>query len=329
MSAFVKNIADIQTGVKVEADTYFEAVDPYLIDSENEYIRPYLGDELFDAVQDEAYDAAKLAKILPSIKIAVSCFAFYHIIQEGSLKLNEHGAVQATGDMKTAPSKWRDDNAKAELIKRGDRAVDALLDILLENIEDFPEWENTKYHTYRTTLIISKALDFDEHVPICRSSRVFMRLLPDIRKANRLIEGIVCADTFDWVTRFLKGEITNEAELSALESLMPYLQAVVAYETIVRAIPRFNFFITMDGILFYTITDSTFTKASASMLEKKELTALYSKRLEEARSELVAFLNSNPDDYHLYAASPCSGQRITSKPYYAYPNLKTNKHFAP
>jgi hypothetical protein len=231
--------------------------------------------------------------------------------------------------MKTAPSKWRDDNAKAELIKRGDRALDDLLDILFENIADFPEWESTKYHTYRTTLIISKASVFDDYVPICKSSRVFMRLLPDIKKANRLLEGIVCATTFEWVTSYLQDEITDEAELQALDTLMPYLQAVVAYETIVRAIPRFNFFMTPDGIVFYSINDSTFTKSAVSSMDKKELSRSYAERLTEARSELLAFLNANPEDYPIYAASPCAGQRITSKPYYAYPNLQTNKHFAP
>jgi hypothetical protein len=325
MSAFVKNIADIQTGVKVEADTYFEAVDPYLIDSENEYIRPYLGDELFEAVQDEAYDAAKLAKILPSIKIAVSCFAFYHIIQEGSLKINEHGAIQSTGAHQTTPSKWRDDNAKAELIRKGDKALDQLLDILMENIDDYQEWKDTKWYSIRTSIIISTARDFDDYVPISRSTRVFLRLLPDIKKASRLISSLICTGLTDRITNHLKD---REEDPEALDTLLPYLQAVVAYEAIVRAIPRFNFFITPDGILIYTISNGTFQKMAASHTDKKEMLHRYKENLTEAKAELLAFLSENLDDYPEFAQSPCRGQKITTNPYYAYSNKKMNKHFA-
>ena len=326
MSAFVKTIEDIKLGVKVENDTYFEAVEPYLVSAENEYLKPYLGDALFAAIQESNYDAAKKEKIINSIKIAVSCFAFYHIIQEGTLRLNEHGAFQATGAHQTSPSKWRDDNAKSELIKRGDRALDQLLDILMENIDDYQEWKDSKWYAIRTSLIISNAKDFDEYVPISRSTRVFLRLLPDIKKAMRLMPSLICDAMTKRITDHLK---EREGTPEALDSLLPYLQAVVAYEAIVRAIPRFNFFMTPDGILFYSISDGTFQKMAASHSEKKDMLHRYKENLAEAKSELLAFLRNNLEDYPEFGNSPCSGQKMTTNPYYAYSNSKTNKHFAP
>src|SRR5690606_30226369 len=122
--------------------------------------------------------------------------AFYHIINEGSLKINEHGAIQPTGDMQMAPSKWRDDNQKAELIRRGDKALDDLLDILLDKIVDYPEWESSRHYIIRTSLVISKASDFNEFVPIGSSTRVFLRLLPDLKKADRILKSYVCNDLY-------------------------------------------------------------------------------------------------------------------------------------
>lgn len=324
MSVFVKTIEDIKLGVKVENDTYFEAVDPYLIAAENDYLKPYLGEALFDAMSANDYDAPKLARVAPKIKIAVSCFAFYHIIQEGSLKLNEHGAKQMSSEYNSPAPKWRDDNAKAELIKRADKAIDDLLDILLDNIDDYTEWNTSRWYRLKTGLVISKAADFDQYVPIGSSARVFLRILPDIEKANRLLKGITCTALFDRINTEMIANPSPE-----ILDLMPYLQAVVAYEAIVRTIPRFNFFITPDGIVLYTINDSTFSKNAATSAEKKELTIRYQTNLEEARAELVAYLNENIADYPEYANSTCYGQKTTSKPYYAYPNLKSNKHFAP
>lgn len=326
MSQFVKNIEDIKLGVKVENDTYFDAVDPYLIAAERDYLLPYLGEELNAAIQAEGYDTTKFSLIANQIKIAVSCFAFYHIIQEGSLRINEHGAAQAIGDMTSQPTKWRDDNQKSELIKRGDKALDALLDILMDNITQFIEWKSSKWYALRTSLIISKASDFNEFVPICSSTRVFLRLLPDLKKAQRLLNGLICDDLTKRITDNIE---TPEASQDWMESLYPYLAAVLSYETITRAIMRFNFFITPDGILFYSISDSTFSKMSASHADKKDLHQQYIKNLDEARAELLAFLRANPDDYPEYASSPCSGQKSSSKPFYAFDNKRDNKFFSP
>src|SRR5690606_4912125 len=223
--------------------------------------RPYLGDELFEALSDTGASPDRLALIDKPLKIAISSFAFYHIINEGSLKINEHGAAQAIGDMQTAPSKWRDDNQKAELIRKGDKALDDLLDILMEQVNDYPEGKSSRHYTLRTSLIIGKASIFNDYVPIASSTRVFLRLLPDLRKADRILKSYVCTDLYNRIKESL---IKEEEETETMEDLMPYLQAIVAYETIIRAIPRFNFFITPEGLLFHTINDGTSQKMSLS-----------------------------------------------------------------
>lgn len=326
MSRFVKNIEDIQLGVKIESDTYFDAVDPFLESSENDYIKPYLGDELFDALSDPGVSPDRLIPIGKPLKIAISSFAFYHIINEGSLKINEHGAAQAVGDMQTAPAKWRDDNQKAELIRKGDKALDDLLDILMDNVDSYPEWKSSRHFAFRTSLILGKASDFNDFVPIASSTRVFLRLLPDLKKADRILKSYVCSDLYNRV----KESITDsEADSEAMDGLMPYLQAIVAYETIIRAIPRFNFFITPEGLLFHTINDGTSQKIAISSADKKEMKARYKENLEESISELVAYLKDNLDDFPEYANSPCFGHKISTKPYYAFANKVDNKFFSP
>jgi hypothetical protein len=325
MSVFVKNIADVQLGVKVEADTHFLAIDPYLVAAEKDYLRPYLGDELFAALSDPMVEPNRLLPFTELFKISVSCFAFYHIINEGSLKINEHGAAQGMGDMTTTPAKWRDDNQKAELIKRGDKALDMILDTLLEELADYPEWQSSKFYHLRTSLVVSQAKVFNDFVPICDSARVFFRLLPDVKKADRLLPQIICKPLYDRV----KAHLLTPEEEPDIPTLLPYIQAVVAYECIVRAIPRFNFFLTPDGIVFYSINDGTFQKIAISSSDKKELSMRYRENLEEAKAELITFLNQNINDYPEYANSPCAGQKITAKPYYAFENKKENKFFAP
>lgn len=325
MSLFVKNITDVRLGVKVEADTHFASVNPYLVSAEREYLKPYLGDALFDALAAPDVARERLLPFTELFKISVSCFAFYHIINEGSLKINEHGAAQGMGDMTTTPAKWRDDNQKAELIKRGDKALDMILDTLMEEIADYPEWESSKFYLIRKSLLIGQAKVFNDYVPICDSTRVFLRLLPDLKKSDRLLQSIICQPLYDRVkAHLLTGEVVPD-----IPTLLPYLQAIVAYECIVRAIPRFNFFLTPDGIVFYSVNDGSFQKMAISSSDKKELTHRYRQNLDEAKSELIAFLNQNIADYPEYANSPCSGQKISSKPFYAFENKVENKFFAP
>lgn len=330
MSIFVKTVADIQLGVKVEADTYLPAVESYLSDAETNYIKPYLGEELFTAMSANDYDAAKLAKVAKWLKIATSCFAFYHIIQEGSLKINEHGAKQTTSEKAAPPPKWRDDNQKAELIKRGDNALDQLLEVLMDNPTDFPEFESSKWYKLKTTLLISSARVFNDFVPIGNSTRVFLRLLPDLQKANRLLDSYICPELPARLKDHLATPETDAPAIEAIEELMPYVQAVIAYETIIRAIPRFNYFITPEGIMVYSISDSTLQKMAASYSDRKEQKAEYTKRLEEAIADLKAYLGNNLDSFPEYANSTCSGVKsITKNPAYAYPNKGEQKFFAP
>lgn len=326
MSRFVKNIEDIQLGVKVEADTYFDAVDPYLESAENDYIKPYLGDELFEKLANTEVTPSLLTPIAKPLKIAISCFAFYHIINEGSLKINEHGAAQAMGDMQTAPSKWRDDNQKAELIRKGDKALDDLLDILTDHVDDYPEWKTSRHYTLRTSLIIGKASVFNDFVPIASSTRVFLRLLPDLKRADRLLKSYVCTDLYNRIKESLG---KKEDDPDPMEGLMPYLQAIVAYETIIRAIPRFNFFITPEGLLFHTINDGTSQKMSLSSMDKKEMKARYKENLEESISELGAYLREHVENFPEYANSTCFGQKVSTRPSYAFVNKTTNKFFSP
>jgi hypothetical protein len=326
MSLFVKSIEDVKLGVKVESDTYFPAIDPYLIAAERDYLKPYLGDALFAALSASDVNQERLFPFEELFKISVSCFAFYHIINEGSLKINEHGAAQGMGDMTTTPAKWRDDNQKAELIKRGDKALDMILDTLMDELADYPEWESSKFYLIRSSLIVGKANTLNDYVPICSSSRVFLRLLPDLKKADRLIQSLICQPLYARIKAHMD---TPEASPAVLNNLMPYLQAVVSFEAITRAIPLFNFFLTPDGIIFYSVNDGTFQKLAISSGEKKELLHRYQSNLEEARSELITYINSNITDFPEYANSPCFGKKPTSKPYYAFQNEKGNKFFAP
>jgi hypothetical protein len=66
-----------------------------------------------------------------------------------------------------------------------------------------------------------------------------------------------------------------------------------------------------------------------SSTDKKELSHRYQENLEESKSELIAFIKQNIEDYPEYANSPCAGQQMSSKPYYAFENKKENKFFAP
>lgn len=329
MSTFVKTIADIQLGVKVEGDTRFEAVDPYLISAEENYLKDYLGAELFAAMGDPGYNPDKLAKVSNPIKIAVSCFAFYHLINEGSLKLNEHGAKESSNDLVAAPAKWRDDNQKAELVRRGDIAIDNLLDILMSNPDDYPEWASSRWYKMRTTLLISTAKVFDEYVPIGKSTRVFLRLLPDLRKSNSMLSSYICSELPARLMDHLADPETDEPAVEAIDALMPYVQEVIAYDTIIRAIPRFNFFNTPIGIIFYTIDDSTMTKTAISSTDKKELKASYQAKLDESIATLRAYLGQNLSDFPEYANSSCAGKVITSTPAYAFENKCGQKFFAP
>jgi hypothetical protein len=116
---------------------------------------------------------------------------------------------------------------------------------------------------------------------------------------------------------------TMEAETTAL---LPYLRAVVAFDTMAKGIKMMNYNYLDTGIYVYSYSDGNITKTALTTNEVKTLSAEWEKDYLDARTELIDFLKDNLEDYPEYASSKCYETQPVSL-VSRYDNQITKKHW--
>lgn len=327
MSSFLKTIAQIQeAGLDIDKNSRIEVLQPHINDSEQAFLLPVLGKELFDALATDAVavsPAAATTAILPHLRKPVAWNAYYRFFKKPIGSLSHSGFYKKSFEHAERPSKWEIDSLKEELICAADKALDDLIAFLRENIEDYPLWESSSYFASNKSLIIQNAEQFDAYVKIGCSSRVFQRVLPYRQRAERNLKRTICGDLYAVILDSLSGDVAMTPEI---EALLPYLRAMIAHETMSVAILQVPFYRYGDDVMSWTYSDGTLTKNGLTSMESRHRAELYKQFYEDARQDLLGFLNDNIDDYPEYKNSDCystSPRTLEVR----YQNDVTNKHF--
>jgi hypothetical protein len=79
-------------------------------------------------------------------------------------------------------------------------------------------------------------------------------------------------------------------------------------------------------VVSWTYSDGTLSKSGLTIPEARELSKMYSELYQDARNELIAFLNDNIEDYPEYATSDCFSTTPRTLEV-RYENKIENKHF--
>lgn len=327
MSLFIKNIAEIQeAGLPIDHNTDLNVLERHFIDSENTFLKPVLGADLFDAVKDGLAAAtvdAKWTALLPYLQAPVAHNGYYRFSKFPGGQINHFGFSRNSSSHSEHAPKWEKDQLKETLICQADFALDSLIAFLEQNKETYPEWENSDYFKKNLGLIVPTASVFNQFVNISCSGKVFNSLFQFRIWAERGIVRLICKPMLERIQTELKSEQGPSPEVS---ELVDYLRPVVVYETMMKGIKRLNFTYTESGIYTHTYNDGTLVKRAISMSECRELAIDWEKDYMEARSEAIAFLKENISDYPEYEQSSC----YTSEPktlVARYDNDIHKKHF--
>jgi len=305
MSTILTTIAQFQTaGLDLDKNSKIEIFTPHIDSSEINYLLPVLGRTFYDAlIADIAgTPSAETTALLPYLRKPLAWNAYYLFFRKPVGSLSHSGFFKKTFEHSQAPSKWEIDLLKEELICNSDKALDELVAFLRENIADYPTWESSEYFSKNSTLIISGPQPFDLYVKIGCSSRVFQRLLFFREIAERNVKKTICPDFYQVVIDQISGAEVLTAEITAL---LPYLQSMIAFDTMSKAIMQVPFYRYGADVMTWTYSDGTLTKHSLTVTEAREMSAMYENLYKDARNELIGFLNDNIADYPAYADSAC------------------------
>lgn len=310
MTRLIDNLSQVLSAASINVSNSIENWFPYIDEAQESFIKPVLGDVLYDQIQNAMIPAGQeptdnhQTTLLEMIRKPLALYALWLGADEFGVSISSQGIqVIETPTHKTAPQ-YRVQNLKENWIRRANTALDLVLKFLDENKTDFPG-----YVGQDSDLLIRSTLEFNYEVDIRESRRVFVSLKPIIRSVEKkYIRPTLSPGLFDE----LKSATKSNDELSMqLTDLMDLIRPALAHLTMARALSEISIDVLDWGI--FDTAGNTFSNISSKQASNQDRISMMSEaNQKDGESELKAlqqFLDesASEDLYPDYFHSPRYG----------------------
>jgi len=271
MIRLIDNLSQVLTAASINVSNSIENWFPYIDEAQETFIKPVLGNALYDQLQgimaidpvpaDDGNAEANLAELLGMIRKPLALYALWLGADEFGVSISAQGIqVIETPTHKTAPQ-YRVQNLKENWIRRANTALDLVLKFLDEHKEDYPGFDPQD-----ADLFIRGTLEFNSEVDIRESRRVFVSLKPVIRSVEKkYIRPTLSAELFDELKKAWQTEaVLTTAQLNLLDLIRPAL----AHLTMARALIEISIDVLDWGI--FDTAGNTFANVSSKQASNKE-----------------------------------------------------------
>ena len=271
MIRLIDNLSQVLTAASINVSNSIENWFPYIDEAQETFIKPVLGNALYDQLQgimaidpvpaDDGTAEGKLAELLGMIRKPLALYALWLGADEFGVSISSQGIqVIETPTHKTAPQ-YRVQNLKENWIRRANTALDLVLKFLDEHKEDYPGFDPQD-----ADLFIRGTLEFNSEVDIRESRRVFVSLKPVIRSVEKkYIRPTLSAELFDELKKaWQSDEPLTTAQLNLLDLIRPAL----AHLTMARALIEISIDVLDWGI--FDTAGNTFANVSSKQASNKE-----------------------------------------------------------
>lgn len=204
---------------------------PFIPDAERKYIRPFLGDTLFNllntwAVEQDAEESPEMAALYPYVVAALSRFTLLIAVPHLNVHVGESGFGVVENNNIAPASKERVADFKRSTEQLAWDNIEEMLRFLELHKDDYEEWVLSEAFTLQTKNLINSAVDFHKHVDIDESRLTFHRLRQEMTNIeDRFVKPLISDEQFDTFIEMLRDEETFTA---IQKKVLTHLQGFVA-----------------------------------------------------------------------------------------------------
>ena len=290
MIRLIDNLSQVLTAASINVSNSIENWFPYIGEAQETFIKPVLGDTLYQQLQETANPIVRepeqkpvdthLFDLLEMIRKPLALYALWLGADEFGVSISSQGIqVIETPTHKTAPQ-YRVQNLKENWIRRANTSLDLVLKFLDEHKEDYPGYEPQD-----ADLFIRGTLEFNSEVDIRESRRVFVSLKPVIRSVEKkYIRPTLSAELFDE----LKNAWKSDDDLTTAQMvLLDLIRPALAHLTMARALLEISIDILDWGI--FDTAGNTFANVSSKQASNKDRISIMAEANQrDGESELKA-----------------------------------------
>ena len=286
-------------------------LESFVQQAEDKEIIPAIGRQFYDVLHIE-YQATGViadtekAYVFRLIQTALAHYTMYIAMPQLAIRIGDSGTNETTNTDTNPVREWVFQGSRWELAK----TAYAYLDMALAEMEkqvaagntDFDTFKNDEAYTISKELLIANAREFQRYYNLKTSRRAYTSLRPYIKKAEELrIKSLLC-ELYDEI----KTEIAANALSANNETLLSYMQPLLAEYTLIFALPEINF--VQDGNGWMVSENNYDTKPSMGELSQSIQQLLTRAEMNANNYEIILknFLYDNLDDYPTFRDGGCN-----------------------
>lgn len=308
---------EVRKYISVNTSKNFDSLIPYIETAEAKYIKQILGNDQYLELcayyaDPEAWamiehvpktSTTYMEKLLPLVQKALINLAFLNGFAILSVNLGDSGAFRKETESQKPLYQYQEENLKDSFRSEGFNTLDTILELLENNIENFPIFSGSDTYTVFKSKFIPTTSVFNEYYNISGSRLVFLHLQKYIDLVNDFnIIPVIGRDFFDELISAMTsaGEPTEKQN-----SVIRFIQKIQAFLSVYRGITTLGMNITHNGAYF--LSDGT----NSSNHKKKDPVSLTDLRMDQKMADengqayieyLKDYLHSNIEDFPTYAA---------------------------
>lgn len=232
MARLIENIEDLKKHIVVSATFDFKKVLPYAERSERKLILKLIGLDQYDTIVLHQYVEGDFSPINLVRKLfgeAIAHWSLLLALPTINILISNSGTKTVEVD-KTAPADWRDKrDLSRSLFKTFNEALDDAFQIMEENVDDFPEWQVSKYYTIFKELIVQQTSQFNDYYNIRENRQTFIALKSPMREVeDQYLLGLLGECTLNFLKSKSNDPIVNKAQEYARKAVVALTVAKVA-----------------------------------------------------------------------------------------------------
>lgn len=196
---------------------------PYVEEATRDFVLNYLDEDTYEtlATYDGALTAYQDAQRM--LKKAVAEYTIYLALGKNIVNISDMGSSETNNDNTAPITLWRYNKTRWECITSGDRALDAALSILEENIALFVDWQQSEQYKYQASSFFKGTRIFERHASIT-GRRAFLSLLPFIRQAEDELDELLSVER-EAVVAYLDEESPTDLQSKIIDLCRTFIAA--------------------------------------------------------------------------------------------------------
>jgi hypothetical protein len=165
MEAYLFNtISDLKAHVGGGANLslMLSSLKPTIYASYRKYIQAWLGDAQWNALVEAASPTAEQLALIEQVRAPLAMLTMYEYAKIGALQFGEMGLHRTETEERKSAFKYQENEYRDYMLKNGFEALEAMLDFLEANEDDYPLWTASAAYERNASLYINRAADFRE-----------------------------------------------------------------------------------------------------------------------------------------------------------------------